>query len=119
MRTVDLRPEAVAAVAAVRAALTVVAERQRAGEITEKGHLDFATGTDVDSQDAIRGVLSRSHPEHAFVGEELGLDVAVGARSCSGAPGWVGRHEARAADHRRPEVDAGTDRDVVRTGRRG
>ena len=81
MRITDLRPEAAAAVAAVRTALTVVAAREDAGTIVEKGRFDLATGTDIASQEAIRAVLMRAHPEHAFVGEESGFDVAAGDRS--------------------------------------
>jgi len=81
LRITDLRPEATAAAAAVRVALAVVAAREDADTVVEKGRFDLATGTDLASQDAIREILMRAHPEHAFVGEESGFDVAVGDRS--------------------------------------
>ena len=86
MRITELRHEAAAAVDAVRAALIVIEARESADEVTvkgtfDKGVIDIATGTDVASQAAIQAVLARAHPEHAFVGEESGMDRAVADRS--------------------------------------
>ncbi len=76
-----LRAEATAAVQAVRAALQVIDERVDSDQITSKGRLDIATGTDVRSQEVIRTMLARAHPEHAFVGEESGHDAAPASGS--------------------------------------
>lgn len=75
MQVTSLRAEAGSAIRAVRAALQVVAERIDSERIIAKGRLDIATGTDIRSQDVIREVLQREHPEHHFVGEESGLDI--------------------------------------------
>jgi myo-inositol-1(or 4)-monophosphatase len=72
----ELRAEAAAVVHAVRSALQVIGERINSDQITSKGRLDIATGTDVKSQEVIRTRLTRAHPEHAFVGEESGRDAA-------------------------------------------
>ena len=65
----ELRAEATAAVQAVHRALQVIDERINSDQITSKGRLDIATGTDVKSQEVIRTRLAQAHPEHAFVGE--------------------------------------------------
>ncbi|HWF57271.1 MAG TPA: inositol monophosphatase [Candidatus Dormibacteraeota bacterium] len=75
MRVEELRAEASSAVQAVRAALHVVAERIDSDQITSKGRLDIATGTDVKSQAVIRALVTRTHGDHAFVGEESGQDA--------------------------------------------
>jgi myo-inositol-1(or 4)-monophosphatase len=72
----ELRVEATAAAQAVRSALQVIDERINSDQITSKGPLDIATGTDVKSQEVIRTSLAQAHPEHAFVGEESGRDIA-------------------------------------------
>ena len=66
---------------AVRAALGTVADRTGSERIIAKRGLDFATGTDLASQEVVRDVLRHAHPEHAFVGEESGLDAAPDAGS--------------------------------------
>lgn len=78
MQIEALRAEATSALLAVRA-LQVIDERIDSDQITSKGRLDIATGTDVRSQEAIRTMLTRAHPEHAFVGEESGHDSAPGS----------------------------------------
>ncbi|MGH2377489.1 MAG: inositol monophosphatase family protein [Candidatus Limnocylindria bacterium] len=69
------------AVQAVREALRVLRAREGGDRLITKGGLDLATGTDLRSQEVIRDLLERAHPEHAFVGEESGADVAPRSRS--------------------------------------
>jgi len=75
VRLTDLRVECATAAAAIREALAVVGERRDAATIIEKGVFDVATGTDIASQRVIHSVLTRIHPQHGFVGEELGQDA--------------------------------------------
>jgi len=81
VRLTDLRAECATAVAAIRDALAVIAERRDAETIIEKGAFDLATGTDIASQRAIHDVLTRTHPEHGFLGEESGHDAPQTERS--------------------------------------
>lgn len=71
----QLRPEAASAVAAMDAAIRVIGARTDADTVVGKSGSDFATGTDIRSQSAIREILSARHPGHAFVGEESGADT--------------------------------------------
>jgi myo-inositol-1(or 4)-monophosphatase len=66
--------ETSAAIAAVRAGLSVAVARVDADERTPKQGNDFATGADIAAEDAIRRVLLERHPEIALVGEERGGD---------------------------------------------
>jgi myo-inositol-1(or 4)-monophosphatase len=66
----NVRSETVSAVAAVRRALQDVAARDEASNTITKGDADFATGTDLRSQEMIQAHLQRSHPDHRFIGEE-------------------------------------------------
>jgi myo-inositol-1(or 4)-monophosphatase len=77
----ELRAEARSVVESMRGALQVIDERMDIDQVTSKGRLDVATGTDVKSQEVIRARLARAHPEHAFVGEESGRDCAPAAGS--------------------------------------
>jgi len=78
MRT--LRPETMAAVAALREALPIVLARQGADDIHTKGPRDIVTGTDLAAQATIERVLRARHPDCAFVGEEGDHDVPATGR---------------------------------------
>jgi myo-inositol-1(or 4)-monophosphatase len=77
----ELRGEAAVVVHAVRDALQVIADRTDSDQVTQKGRLDVATGTDVRSQEVIRTQLAQAFPQHAFVGEEEGRDAAPSSES--------------------------------------
>jgi myo-inositol-1(or 4)-monophosphatase len=61
-------------VRAVDGAHRVIAQRADAEVVVAKGRFDLVTGTDLASQEAIRAILEREWPQHAFVAEENGRD---------------------------------------------
>jgi myo-inositol-1(or 4)-monophosphatase len=66
------RPETLAAIAAVRAGLTVALQRTDADSIRAKAGIDIVTGADVAAEHAIQRVLEAQCPHIPVIGEEGG-----------------------------------------------
>jgi myo-inositol-1(or 4)-monophosphatase len=81
----EIRPATHVAIAAVRQALAVVGEYQRAGRavVTPKSGRDVVTSADVAAEDAIRTMLA-ARTGVPVVGEERGGDIPV-----DGSPCWL------------------------------
>lgn len=56
-------------------------------DITSKQPFDYATDADLASEEAVKGVIARRHPDHAILAEESAGDLA-GAREAAG-PLWI------------------------------